>query len=161
VKPGREDDVSLDVLKIAVLVVVPIATTGNSAAAADLTGIGGQVVDGDEFTLCHLGGCQRIRLCGIDTPSKGHPAYLATITALADLVMNQEVICRVVGNGSVCDGYSASTSRGRIVAQCFIKGPTTSIDVAAALVETGFACDRVSSSGGYYSTDHPERECSP
>jgi len=126
-------------------------------SAADLHGTGQSVVDGDQFILCESGACTDIRLCGIHTPSKGTPRYEDTIALLAKLVVGKKVLCRPVGQGSVCDGLTGAQSRGRTVAQCFVEEAT--VDVAGAMVTAGFGCDSVDLSGGYYSKDHPERQC--
>jgi endonuclease YncB( thermonuclease family) len=73
------------------------------------------------------------------------------------MVINQEVTCRQVDEGTVCDGRANPVSRGRTVAQCFVKNGT--IDVAASLVTAGLGCDRTRQTGGAYSKDHPERQC--
>lgn len=129
----------------------------SAAGATDLHGSGQSVVDGDEFILCEGGACADIRLCGIDTPSSGKPGYGETIAALTKLVVGQKILCRPVGEGSVCDGHSGSTSRGRTVAQCFTEEGV--VDVAGALVSAGLGCDRAERSGGFYSKDHPEWQC--
>jgi endonuclease YncB( thermonuclease family) len=143
-------------LRMLVLPIVAL-TSANIALAADLHGSGKSVVDGDEFILCEGNACADIRLCGIDTPSKGKPRYEETISALTKLVVGNNVECRPVGEGSVCDGRTRATSRGRTVAQCFVKGAT--VDVAEALVSAGLGCDNVKRSGGHYSKGHPDSKC--
>jgi endonuclease YncB( thermonuclease family) len=130
-----------------------------SSDAADLSGVVDHLNDGDEFFMCVAGTCFNIRLCGIDTPSKGKPGHEETMAALGELVVNKKLFCKAVGEGSVCDGLTERISRGRLVAQCFVEG--TNVDVAATLVERGLACDRKDISRGYYSKDHPERVCPP
>jgi endonuclease YncB( thermonuclease family) len=125
--------------------------------AKDLYGSGQSVVDGDEFVLCEGTACMNIRLCGIDTPSKGQPGYENTISALQELVVGQKVVCRPVNEGSVCDGISGSKSRGRTIAQCFVQQAT--IDLAGSLISAGLGCDRPDRSGGFYSKDHPDWQC--
>jgi micrococcal nuclease len=141
------------------LYLVAALATANPVAARELHGSGQSVVDGDEFMLCEGNGnpCVDIRLCGIDTPSKGQPSYDDTIATLSRLVVNQEVVCRPVNEGAVCDGLTSPTSRGRTVAQCFVQQGT--VDVAAFLVSAGLGCDRVDRSGGVYSKDHLEWQC--
>jgi hypothetical protein len=141
---------------LAVLLVLGCVVTA-PIKAADLHGQGQSVVDGDEFMLCDSGNCIDIRLCGIDTPSKGKPGWGETIRELTRLVVDHNVLCRPVGDGSVCDGRIDGMSRGRTVAQCFTEDET--VDVAASLVSAGFGCDRVDRSGGYYSKDHPDWQC--
>jgi micrococcal nuclease len=134
-----------------------VLASANPSLAKDLHGSGQSVADGDEFVLCEGEACTNIRLCGIDTPSKGQPGHEEAVSALAQLVVGQKVKCRPVGEGSICDGFSGSRSRGRLVAQCFIHGAT--VDVAARLVSAGLGCDRSDRSGGFYSKDHVEWQC--
>ncbi len=143
-------------VQISVVLAALLGLTG-PARAADLHGIGKSVTEGDEFVLCEVGACTDIRLCGLDTPSRGRPGYDATVAALAKLVVGKPVLCRPVGEGSVCDKHTAKISRGRTVAQCFVE--EYAIDVAGALIAAGLGCDRSKGSGGYYSKDHPEWEC--
>ena len=143
-------------VQITVVLVGLLAITG-PGRAADLHGTGKSVTEGDEFVLCEAGACTDIRLCGLDTPSRGRPGYDATVAALAQLGVGKTVLCRPVGEGSVCDRRTEGVSRGRRVAQCFVEGAT--IDVAGALIAAGLGCDRSKGSGGYYSKDHPEWEC--
>jgi endonuclease YncB( thermonuclease family) len=125
--------------------------------AADLHGTGQAVVDGDQFVLCEAGACADIRLCGIDTPSRGRKGYGETIAALTKLVVGKKILCRPVGQGSICDGLSGNVSQGRTIAQCFTEDG--SVDVAAALVSAGLGCDRADRSGGFYSKDNSEWRC--
>lgn len=126
------------------------------ALAQDLTGKAERLNDADEFFFCGPESCFSIRLCGIDTPSKNQPGYESSIAALGELILDKQIICRPVNDGSVCDGHTERISGSRLVAQCFVG---KAVDVAGALVERGLACDRVDRSGGYYSKDHPERVC--
>jgi endonuclease YncB( thermonuclease family) len=139
------------------LCVLALLILMNPVRAADLHGSGRSVVDGDQFILCESNACADIRLCGIDTPSRGRPKYGETVAALTKLVVGVKVLCRPVGEGSVCDGLSGKTSRGRTIAQCFVQ--EGSVDVGGALVAAGLGCDRADLSGGYYSKDHPEWRC--
>jgi micrococcal nuclease len=139
------------------LTVIVLLLGTDLGKAADLYGSGQSVVDGDEFILCEGEACTDIRLCGIDTPSRGKRGYGETIAALTNLVVNKQIQCRPIGEGSVCDGRSGATSRGRTIAQCFVDQAT--VDVAGALVSAGLGCDRTDQSGGYYSKDHPEWDC--
>ena len=143
-------------VQITVVLVGLFAIPGPSRAA-DLHGTGKSVTEGDEFVLCEAGACTDIRLCGLDTPSRGRSGYDATVAALAKLVVGKPVLCRPVGQGSVCDRRTARISRGRTVAQCFVEGAT--IDVAAELIAAGLGCDRTKGSGGHYSQNHPEWAC--
>jgi endonuclease YncB( thermonuclease family) len=146
--------------KVWVFALLLMSCWAESSRAEDLGGYGESLVDGDEFVLCESAEkCLKIRLCGINTPSKGTEGHEATMEALGKLVLGQRVLCRPVGEGSVCDGLTARDSYGRTVAQCFVAGAT--VDVAAELVNGGFACDRVKQSNGYYSKDFPDRQCPP
>ena len=80
--------------------------SANPSMATDLHGSGQSVVDGDEFILCEGNACTNIRLCGIDTPSKGKPGYDKTISALTKLVVGKKVLCRPVSQGSVSNTMS-------------------------------------------------------
>ncbi len=126
------------------------------ALAQDLKGKAERLNDADEFFFCSPETCFSIRLCGIDTPSKNQPGYERSIAGLGNLILDKQIICRPVGDGSVCDGRTERISDGRLVAQCFVG---KAVDVAGDLVERGLACDRADRSGGYYSKDHPERLC--
>ena len=53
----------------------------------------------------------------------------------------------MVGGGTPAMGVP-DTNGDRVVAQCFAAG----VDVAAAMVKGGFACDWAQFSGGYYSS---------
>jgi endonuclease YncB( thermonuclease family) len=68
---------------------------------------------------------------------------------------DKRIVCVQVGDGTICDGRSAPTNRGRIVAQCFVD----KIDIAATLVSRGFACDWVKFSGGHYAHGGAARLC--
>ena len=136
---------------------IVLLAVANIGQAADLHGSGQAIVDGDEFILCERGACADIRLCGVDTPSRGKPGYGETVAALTNLVVGKKVLCRPVGEGSVCDGKSGPASAGRTIAQCFIEEGT--VDVAGALVAAGRGCDRADLSGGHYSKDRPELRC--
>jgi micrococcal nuclease len=143
---------------IGVVIALTVSLAGSIPGwAKDLHGLGQSVVDGDEFILCEGGACVNIRLCGIDTPSKGKPGYEETISALTNMVVGKEVECRPLGEGSVCDDHRGLDNRGRTIAQCFVEEAT--VDVGTALVEARHACDRKRDSGGFYSKDHPEWQC--
>ncbi|MDP9138562.1 MAG: hypothetical protein M3N38_10365, partial [Pseudomonadota bacterium] len=141
--------------RLSVLAVLLAFCPAGPVAATDLGGYAESLVDGDEFILCEQGNCLNIRLCGINTPSKGTDGHAATTDALGKLILGKRVLCRPVGEGSVCDGLTARESAGRTVAQCFVDDG--SVDVAGELVNGGFACDRPSRSDGHYSKDRPDR----
>ena len=143
---------------IGVVIALTVSLAGSIPGwAKDLHGEGKSVVDGDEFILCEGSACVNIRLCGIDTPSKDKPGYEETISALTNMVVGKQVECRPLGEGSVCDDHRGLDNRGRTIAQCFVEEAT--VDVGAALVEARHACDRKKDSGGFYSKDHPEWQC--
>jgi micrococcal nuclease len=143
---------------ISVAILSTVSLAGSiSCWAGDLHGLGKSVLDGDEFVLCEGNSCVNIRLCGIDTPSKDKPGYTESISALSKMVVGKNVECRPLGEGSVCDDHRGLDNRGRTIAQCFVEEAT--VDVGAALVAARHACDRIRDSGGFYSKDHPEWQC--
>src|SRR5262245_24240179 len=89
------------------------------ADAAEYYGTGQAKIDGDDIEVCVSSTCTRIRLCGIDTPEAGCPAYDEARLAVQTLVEGKQVRCLQVGGGTVCDRRSKSTNRNRVVAQCF------------------------------------------
>jgi endonuclease YncB( thermonuclease family) len=133
-----------------------VASLTEVSHATDLTGVVERLNDSDEFFFCAADSCFSIRLCGVDTPSEGRPGHDETMAALGELILNKQVLCRPVGEGSVCDGFASRISRGRLVAQCFVDD---SLDIAGFLIERKLGCDRKQQSGGYYSKDDPERAC--
>jgi endonuclease YncB( thermonuclease family) len=136
---------------------IVVSTDSNNCYAMDLHGVGTSVKDGDQFMLCENDACTDIRLCGLDTPSRGKRGYDEAIATLSKLVVGKKVLCRPVGEGSICDGMTAPTSRGRTVAQCFVDDDT--VDVAAAIIAAGLGCDRAQATGGHYSKDNPKLQC--
>ena len=115
----------------------------NAAFSQTLSGQISRYRDGDTFVLQG----QPIRLCGIDTPEKGTQGYNEAEGFLVALTNGRQVTCRVVGEGTPCDGRSKKRSRDRLVAQCFINGQ----DIADELVRSSHACDWRKFSGGWYS----------
>src|SRR5207244_1059642 len=89
-----------------------------------------------------------VRLCGVDSPERGHPGYQRATVALTQLLHGKTVRCLQVGAraGTPCDRRSRPRSRDRIVAQCFVGN----LDVAAEMVRGGDACDWPKFSGGHY-----------
>lgn len=150
--------------RLSVIATISFVLAGamSPAQATDLRGTGQSVVDGDEFVFCPGEICAdslafNIRLCGIDTPSRGRPEHEKTVAALTELVSGKRIICTPVGEGTVCDGKTSATSRGRTVAQCYTEENRT--DIAAQLVSAGLACDNAKRSGGHYSKDNPAFRC--
>ena len=122
------------------------AASAVAAHAGDLVGTVHHAIDGDDLLICGADGqCHDIRLCGIDAPDRGTRRATAKV-ALDAWTRSREVRCIPVGEGTVCDGRSRPTNRGRMVAQCFVAG----IDVAGEQVRLGHACDWVKYSGGAY-----------
>ncbi|MEO1027581.1 MAG: thermonuclease family protein [Pseudomonadota bacterium] len=103
-----------------------------------------RVVDGDTFQLSRP--LIRIRLCGVDTPEQGQRGYREATNFTKALVTGKKVECRVVGEGTPCDGRSARNSHSRFVAQCFVDGK----DIAMELVKAGHACAWPKYSGQHY-----------
>ena len=116
------------------------------AVAADITGIVVHIVDGDTFDIETPNEIVRIRLCGVDSPERGHTGYNAAKEALRGQIEDWEVRCVRVGEGSVCDGRSKPKNRDRIVAQCFLDDA----DVATLMIKARAACDWPKFSGGHY-----------
>lgn len=104
------------------------------------------VIDGDTFRIRTEAQNRKIRLCGIDSPERGHPGFRAATDALANMIRGKQVHCLQVGLGTPCDGRSKPTNRDRAVAQCFIGDK----DIAAEMVKLGQACDWPHFSGGHY-----------
>lgn len=125
------------------------------AGAAEFSGSVDKIIDGDTFWLCDATACHKIRVCGINAPERGDPGYRDSGAALEAIVKGKAVRCIQVGDGTPCDGRSKSTNRDRIVAQCFADGA----DIAAPLVDQGFACDWVKFSGGIYSKGSNGKRC--
>jgi hypothetical protein len=73
----------------------------------------------------------------------------------ATVLSGKPVRCVQVGGGTPCDGRSKPTNRDRIVAQCFAEES----DIAATMVEGGFACDWIKFSGGHYSQGGKGKFC--
>ena len=115
----------------------------------------GRVVDGDTMDICIEASCIRVRLCGINAPERGELGGAEATEALRSLASRETVRCVPVGQGTVCDGRSRSTNRGRLVAQCFLGNA----DIGAVMVERGLACDWERFSGGHYSQSVRGRRC--
>jgi endonuclease YncB( thermonuclease family) len=140
---------------VRVLLIAGVVVSTNLAGAAELVGTVDKVVDGDTFWLCDASACHKIRVCGINAPEKGETGYREASEALKSLVTGKTVRCVQVGSGTVCDGRSEPTNHDRIVAQCF----DGAADIAAPLVERGFACDWIKFSGGHYSRNKKGTPC--
>lgn len=117
-----------------------------SANAADYFGKVDAVADGDTFSMQSGSQRLRVRLCGVDSPERGQPGYGAAAGALSALIEGKSVHCLQVGEGTPCDSRSKSTSRDRVVAQCFIGAK----DVAMEMICANVAVDLPRFSGGYY-----------
>lgn len=134
---------------------VAIALWTSTASATEVSGSVDKIVDGDTFWLCEATICHKIRVCGINAPERGDPGYRDSAAALEAIVKGRAIRCIQVGNGTPCDGRSKPFNRDRIVAQCFADG----VDIAAPMVEQGFACDWVKFSGGRYSNGSSGKPC--
>jgi endonuclease YncB( thermonuclease family) len=117
------------------------------AQSARLVGTVQRVVDGDTLEIAG----QRIRLWGIDAPESGQScqgagggAYQcgqAATSALSGLMATQTASCSIVDR----DRY------GRLVAACSVTASNgASIDVAEAMVRSGWAIDYTRYSKGHY-----------
>ena len=129
---------------ISMAVAASMLLTG-SVVAGDFAGAILYVVDGDTFDVSTQGTRVRIRLCGIDAPERGETGYTLARDALVPYI-GKSVRCVQVGQGTPCDGRSKATNHGRVVAQCFVNGG----DIAAWLVNHGYAVDWPRFSGGHY-----------
>jgi micrococcal nuclease len=118
-----------------------------TAIAADIVGTVSRVLDGDTFEIAsRKDGIVRIRLCGVHSPERGEPNFRPAKRLLREKIEEREIRCVRVGEGTVCDNRSKPTSRGRVVAQCFIGDD----DVAAIMIRARMACDWPTFSGGHY-----------
>lgn len=83
----------------------------------------------------------RIKICGIqDTQNEASAAQLVA------LVDGKQVSCRLVGDGTPCDGRTPTRFYDSFQGQCFVDGD----DVAALMVDSGAARDLPFISGGHY-----------
>jgi micrococcal nuclease len=146
-------------LGLVLLASIAVGAWGTSWLAGPRPLVGtARVIDGDTIDLCSGPDCQRIRLCGIDTPECGQPSYGAARRALTAIAPGEDLRCIAVGRGSVCDGRSRPSSHGRTVAQCF---HSRWGDIAGEMVARGHACDLTQFSGGHYTREHGGRPCPP
>ena len=151
---GKLQRVSRGFHRLGIVLAVLIVVTATTHAA-EFSGSVDKIVDGDTFWVCDASACNKIRVCGINSPEKGKPGYRESGEALTQLVEGKVVRCVQVGSGTPCDGRSKPTNHDRIVAQCF----AGDIDIAVPLVEQGFACDWVKFSGGAYSSNGKGDRC--
>jgi endonuclease YncB( thermonuclease family) len=131
------------------IALLALVLSSPQAFSADYFGKVLAVSDGDTFTMESETGKVRVRICGIDAPERGQPGYGQAAGVLSNLIEGKTVHCLQVGEGTVCDGRSKPTNRGRIVAQCFLD----KTDVAEHLVRSHTACDWPRFSGGRYRID--------
>lgn len=91
-------------------------------------------------------GAQAITLCGVayTKPNGLREIYL---DAARVVFQGKQVTCKMVGAGTPCDGRSAASFAGTIVAQCMTSDGT---DIAAYLSARGMLCDLPGQSGGAY-----------
>jgi len=121
-----------------------VCLLASSVSAQEWESTVSRVIDGDTFQLSRP--LVRIRLCGVDTPERGQRGYREATLLTEAIVAGKSVRCRVVGEGTPCDGRSRKKSGERFVAQCFVNGT----DIAMALVTSGLACAWPKYSGRHY-----------
>ena len=105
-------------------------------AASLITGTVSYVNDGDTFVLDVESSQEAVRLWGIDAPESEQPGGVPARTVLRELIDGKPLSC----TGLYRDQYK------RIVAVCTVDGS----DIAALLVETGYAMDYPRYSKGHY-----------
>jgi endonuclease YncB( thermonuclease family) len=133
--------------KAAVLICCIAVPDPMTAIAAEIVGTVSRVVDGDTFDIAGPNiGVVRIRLCGVDSPERGEPNFRPARKLLRQKIENREVRSVRVGEGTVCDGRSLPTNKGRVVAQCFLGEE----DVATIMIKARMACDWPKFSDGHY-----------
>jgi endonuclease YncB( thermonuclease family) len=123
-----------------------VAAATFPAAASEILGKVTHIVDGDTFDMLSGDETIRIRVCGVDSPERGHKGYRDATEELHALIAGRDLRCVRVGEGSVCDGRSNRKSGKRFVAQCFVDGS----DIAAEMIAAGATCDWPKFSGGHY-----------
>jgi endonuclease YncB( thermonuclease family) len=97
-------------------VILCLAMTAHPVQAQVYSGLAITVQDGDTFTIHDAAaGNKIVRLCGVDSPERGHQGHQQAKDALTALIGGKTVRGVQVGSGTPCDGRSKSTSRGRIV----------------------------------------------
>ncbi len=101
------------------------------AAAADLTGQA-RAIDGDTIKI----GATSIRIWGLAAPERSEPGGRQATAAMADLLARGPVSCIDTGG----------RSHNRVVAMCSVAG----VDLAAAMIASGWARDCPAYSGGVY-----------
>jgi len=160
VKDLREELVATSArtrLMIASAAILGLAMTAHPVQAQVYSGPAVTIQDGDTFTIHDAAvGNKIVRLCGVDSPERGHQGYQEAKDALTGLIGGKIVRCVQVGSGATpCDKRSPTKSRDRIVAQCFFEGK----DVADKMVCSGNAVDWEKFSGGYYRPPIPDERC--
>ncbi len=89
---------------------------------------------------------QKLVLCGVSYTRPASMRDLMTETARRDF-QSRDVTCKRIGAGTPCDGNTAATFGGRIVAQCIT---SDGVDIADAFSKAGYLCDLPGQSGGHY-----------
>jgi endonuclease YncB( thermonuclease family) len=141
---------------IATAAILGLIASRQPVQAQVYSGLVVAVQDGDTFTIRDAAtGAKRVRLCGVDSPERGHQDYQQAKDALTALIGGKTVRCVQVGTGTPCDDRSKPRNRDRIVAQCFLE----SKDVADKMVCGGHAIDWEEFSGGYYRPPIPDERC--
>jgi endonuclease YncB( thermonuclease family) len=142
-------------LMIAAAAILGLIASAQPVRAQVYSGPVVTIQDGDTFTIRDAAGDFRVRLCGVDSPERGHQGYQRAKDALTALIGGKTVRCVQVGSGTPCDNRSPRKSRDRIVAQCFLE----SKDISDKMVCSGSAVDWQKFSGGYYRPPIPEKRC--
>lgn len=96
------------------------------------------VIDGDTIRIRH----QSIRLWGIDAPELDEPGGYEARQMLESIISYNKVTCRL----------TTTRNHSRIVATCVLP---SGVNIAAALVQRGFALDCRRYSGGKYAHLEP------
>jgi len=96
------------------------------------------VIDGDTFVASG----HTIRIWGIDSPEKDHPAYRVAGWFLESLTKDKKLGCKFIYK----DKYK------RDVMQCMADG----VDIGSTMVRFGMAKDYKKYSGGYYLPEEEE-----
>ena len=136
------DGTSVTVLVCCLAMGMPMAAT-----AADIVGSVASVMDGNTFEIASPNhGIVRIRLRGVHSPERSEPNYRPARRLLSEKIDKRKIRCVRVGESTVCDNRSKPTSKGKVVAQCFIGDD----DVATIMIRARMACDWPRFSGGHY-----------
>ena len=131
-------------LRIKIFIILVLSIMAMASHAQTIDGEVVRVIDGDTFIIE-----VRVRLCGINAPERNETGGDESTSFLTDKINGELVMCRLVGDGTPCDGRSRAKSYNRMVAQCFHAGD----DIAETMVENEHATDNFRYSGGYYNQE--------